>query len=229
MRACPAAQVVLISPRMALSATATEFRATLAEFGLAQNRVARWFGVTSRAIRRWRNGSRRLPRGAEILLRLLAVGAITVDQIEWAAVPAPVRTNGGAKLEPRAPLLVEPTPEQSALTHTLAEKIVALAPNACRWPCGDPRHPNFYFCSRPTAAPPYCNEHRIAAHMTPVAPALRPSPCPSDQQELASHGRSPVTREARPRHGTGFGRAEAREGPCAAAAEKRLMRPAEAS
>src|SRR6516164_5654892 len=58
--------------------------------------------------------------------------------------------------------------------------------------------------------------------MTSVTPAPRPSPCPSDQQELASHSQSPVTREARPRHGTGCGRAEAREGPCAAAAEGRL-------
>src|SRR5262245_32339416 len=58
--------------------------------------------------------------------------------------------------------------------------------------------------------------------MTSMAPALRPSPCPSDQQELASRGRSPVTRAARPRHGTGLGRAEARDGPRAAAAEGRL-------
>jgi len=58
--------------------------------------------------------------------------------------------------------------------------------------------------------------------MTSMAPALRPSPCPSDQQELASRSRSPVTREARPRDGTSFGRAEAREGPCAAATEGRL-------
>ena len=65
--------------------------------------------------------------------------------------------------------------------------------------------------------------------MTSVAPAPRPSPCPSDQQELASHSQSPVTREAWPRHGTGRGRAEAREGPYAAAAEGRLMRPAGAS
>ena len=32
-----------------------------------------------------------------------------------------------------------------------------------------------------------------------------------------------------PRHGAGLGQAKAREGPCAAAAERRLMRPAEAS
>src|SRR5262245_3029254 len=61
--------------------------------------------------------------------------------------------------------------------------------------------------------------------MTSVAPALRPSPCPSDQQELASRSRSPVTRKARPRHGAPLGRAEARQGPCAAAAEGRLVWP----
>ena len=32
--------------------------------------------------------------------------------------------------------------------------------------------------------------------MTSVTPAPRPSPCPSDKQELASHSQSPVTREA---------------------------------
>jgi GcrA cell cycle regulator len=152
----------------------TEFCAALAELGIAQCRVARWFGVGPRSVRRWRHGDRRVPRGAEILLRLLTAGAVTIDQVEQAAAPVPARTNGDAKPKPPAPRPVEPAPEQSALASALtdpslttAEKIVALAPNACRWPYNDPRHPNFYFCSRPTAAPPYCNEHRIAAHITP--------------------------------------------------------------
>jgi len=125
-------------------------------------------------VRRWRHGDRRVPRGAEILLRLLTAGAVTIDQVEQAAAPVPARTNGDAKPKPPAPRPVEPAPEQSALASALtdpslttAEKIIALAPNACRWPYNDPRHPNFYFCSLPTPALPYCNEHRTAAYLAP--------------------------------------------------------------
>src|SRR5437762_14196805 len=91
---------------------ATEFRATLGALGLTQHRVARLFGVGSRSVRRWRRGDRRVPCGVAIVTRLLAVGAITVTQIEQVAVPSPVRTNGSAKPEP--PALVEPAPERPA-------------------------------------------------------------------------------------------------------------------
>src|SRR6516225_4278822 len=153
---------------MALSAAATEFRA----LNITQRRLAQLFAVNPRTVRHWRYGDRRLPRGVAIVLRLLATGVVTVEQVEAAALVS-TRTNGGAKGEPPALLRVGPAPERFAVAPTLAdpslttaEKIIALAPNACRWPYNDPRHPNFYFCSRPTAAPPYCNEHRIAAHMT---------------------------------------------------------------
>ena len=151
---------------MALSAAATEFHKILGVLGIA--RIAALFGVAGRTVRHWRSGDRHLPRGAHILVHLIAAGMVSIEQVEQAAVSIPARANGGgAKGEPPAPLLVEPAPEQSVdPSRTTAEKIVALAPNACRWPYNDPRHPNFYFCSRPTAAPPYCNEHRIAAHMT---------------------------------------------------------------
>jgi hypothetical protein len=89
------------------------------------------------------------------------MGVVTVAQVE-AAVPAPAP-------KPPTPRPIEPAPAPVLADPSLstAEKIVTLAPNACRWPYNDPRQPNFYFCSRPTTAPPYCNEHRIAAHMTP--------------------------------------------------------------
>ena len=148
------------------SVAAAELRAALGALNITQRRLAQLFAVNPRTVRHWRYGDRRLPRGVAIVLRLLATGVVTVEQVEAAALVS-TRTNGGAKGEPPAPLLVEPAPEQSVdPSRTTAEKIVALAPNACRWPYNDPRHPNFYFCSRPTAAPPYCNEHRIAAHMT---------------------------------------------------------------
>jgi len=159
----------------------TEFRAALATLGLAQTRIAEMFAVSPRSVRRWRRGDRRVPRAVGIVCNLLTTGVVTIEQVE-AAVPAPARTNDAAKPKPPAPRPVKPAPEQSALAPTLtdpslttAEKIVALAPNACRWPYNDPRHPNFYFCSRPTAAPPYCNEHRITAHMKAPVGGQKPS------------------------------------------------------
>jgi hypothetical protein len=186
MRACPDATKTGGSD-MALSAAATEFRTTLDALGIPQCRAAQWFGIAPRSLRRWQSGARHVPRAAVILSRLLAAKVITAADVERVAGPVPARTNGDAKPKP-APLLVEPAPEQSALAPTLAdpslttaEKIVALAPNACRWPYNDPRHPNFHFCSRPTAAPPYCNEHHIAAHMTP-----RPQQAPIGGQKPGS-------------------------------------------
>ena len=163
---------------MALSAAATKFRA----LNITQRRLAQLFAVKERTVRHWRYGDRHLPRGVAILVHLLAAGAITVAQIEQAAAaavpsPAHTRTDGKAEPEPPAPYPVEPAPAQTqtALAPTLAQKVVALAPNTCHWPTGDPRHPDFHFCGRPTTAPPYCNEHRIAAHMTPPVGGQKPS------------------------------------------------------
>jgi hypothetical protein len=68
---------------------ADEFRATLGALGIAQRRVAQLFGVGPRSVRRWQCGDRRVPCGVGIVLRLLAAGAVTVAQVEQAAVPAP--------------------------------------------------------------------------------------------------------------------------------------------
>ena len=158
---------------------ATEFRATLDALGIAQHRVAQLFGVGERNIRRWRAGDRRVPCGVGIVLRLMACGAVTIDQVEQAAVAIPARTNGGAKPEPPAPLPGAPAPEQSAaapaeavaLTDpglTTAEKVVALAPDACRWPRGDPGHPDFRFCGSPVTERPYCEHHHALAYAAPL-------------------------------------------------------------
>jgi len=158
--------------------TADEFRATLGALGIAQRRVAQLFSVGPRSVRRWQHGDRRVPCGVGILLRLLAAGAVTVAQVEQAAVPVPARTNSGAKPEPPAPLLVEPALDQSALARaraaaradpglTTAEKVIALALGACRWPGGDPRHSDFYFCGDPVAEKSYCKHHHALAYMAP--------------------------------------------------------------
>jgi hypothetical protein len=169
----------------------TEFRETLGALGLPQHHVARLFTVTPRAVRRWQRGDRHIPCGVSIVLRLLATGAVTIDQIEQAAAVAiPAQTNGGAELEPPALRLSAPAPEMSVVADaeiatfadpafadltsadpgpTIAEKICALAPEACRWPCGDPGHPDFYFCSGLVAQRPYCGRHRALAYVTPAA------------------------------------------------------------
>ena len=160
---------------MTLSAAATEFRA----LNITQRRLAQLFAVNPRTVRHWRYGDRRLPRGVAIVLRLLATGVVTVEQVEAAA---------GAKEEPPAPLRVEPAPEQSALAPiladpclTTAEKVVALSSNSCRWPRGDPRHSDFSFCGAVTEKGPYCARHFAAAHMTP-----RPQQAPIGDQKPSS-------------------------------------------
>jgi len=193
-----------------------ELRETLGALGLVQRQVAQLFGVSPRSVRHWQYGDRRVPCGVNIVCRLLAAGAVTVAQVEQVAVLAPVRTNGRAKPEPLVPLFVEPAPAQAALARaeaaTLAEKVIALASEACRWPCGDPRHPDFRFCGNPVAEKPYCDYPRAMAYKprpqqapvggqkpsrllrrfvyslpgkvpTMLAPELYPPPCPSDQQE----------------------------------------------
>jgi hypothetical protein len=98
-----------------LSVATTDFRETLGALGITQHHVARLFGVGPRSVRRWQYGDRRVPCGVGIVLRLLAAGTVTVDQVEQAAAVAiPARTNGGAEPEPPAPLLGGPAPEPSA-------------------------------------------------------------------------------------------------------------------
>ena len=162
------------------AAAATEFARTLDMLDVTQLRIARLFGTTPRTIRRWRDGTRRTQRGVDIVLRLLAAGAITIAQVEAAAAgPAPARTNG-TKPEPPAPLRAEPAPEEqsasaprrartAALANSslaVAEKVLALAPGVCRWPCGD-LGPDFRFCGDPVVEPPYCAHHRTLAYLAP--------------------------------------------------------------
>src|SRR5262249_48716237 len=102
---------------------------------------------------------RRVPCGVGIVLRLLAAGAVTVTQVEQAAVSAPARTNGSVKPEPPVPLLVEPVPGR-----TTAEKVYALASTACRLAYCDPRPSHFHFCGNPVAEGSYCEHHCALAH-----------------------------------------------------------------
>jgi hypothetical protein len=182
-----------------LSATAVELRA-LSALGLA--RVARLFNVDLRSARRWRDGTRQLPRGAAIVLRLLVDEVITIDQLEQAArtndderIARPndservARTNGSAQPEPLAPRRVEPAPEPSAVAEdgeaaapvdsgpTAAEQVFALTARSCRWPIGDPGDHGFRFCGDPVITRPYCAAHRVTAYVT--ATPTRPEQAPA--------------------------------------------------
>jgi GcrA cell cycle regulator len=128
------------------------------------------------------------------VLRLLTQGAVSLAQVELAAAAISARTNGGTESEllvsleeSPAPLEEAPAPAQAVLARTeaatladpsltTAEKLCALVPRACRWPCGDPRDRNFHFCSASTTRPPYCERHRGAAY---IAQPLRPGFWPS--------------------------------------------------
>jgi len=145
----------------------TEFGATLDAFGLAQSLASRLFQVSPRHIRRWRSGDRRLPHAVGIVCNLLVMGAVTIEQVEAAAVPASARTHGSTPPEPLAP--IESAPEPSVLTcaktasfaapgPSIAEKVYAL--DGCRYPHGNLEHPEgFYFCSAPIARGSYCQRH----------------------------------------------------------------------
>jgi hypothetical protein len=165
---------------------------TLGALGIAQHRVAKLFGVGPRSVRRWQCGDRRVPCGVHIVLRLLAAGTVTLAQVEQAAVPIPSSSSDDPKttpipsesqteeisptVDPEINETAEPaeseTPEHSALAcvasadpaQTTAEKVLALAPGACRWPSGDPDRPDFHFCGGPAADGPYCDHHRSMAY-----------------------------------------------------------------
>jgi len=154
------------------AAATTEFGQALDILNLSQLRTAKLFGVTPRHIRRWRRGDRAIPTGVVIVCNLLASGAVAIDQVER---PLPPRMNGSAKPGPRAPLLIEPTLEQSAVapaqaatlaapSPSIAEQICALSPTSCRWPCGDPGRADFYFCGSPVVRSPYWEHHRTMAY-----------------------------------------------------------------
>jgi hypothetical protein len=164
---------VPLRQRRPRAAAVTKFARALDTLDIPQFRAAKIFDVSERSLRRWRDGTRRAPAGVIILCRLLAAKAITAAQIERAAADPVPRTNGGGAL------LVEPAPEQSALTgaRTAARanpglSITELTAATCRWPVGTPGHSDFYYCGNLTTTNgPYCKTHDVMAHR----PGFRPS------------------------------------------------------
>lgn len=58
-----------------------EFRNIIEGLHLTQMEASRVFGVSGRAIRAWIAGDRAIPEPLAKLLRLLASGAVSVDQV----------------------------------------------------------------------------------------------------------------------------------------------------
>jgi hypothetical protein len=156
------------------AADADELRAMLSTLGLTPRHAARIFAVGPRTVRRWRDGTRGIPRAVTLVCRLMAVGAVTIAQVEEVTVPAP---------EPPAPLRATPAPEeQPALalwrartaaradtgpTTTVVEQVCALTAGACRWPCNNLEDRDFRFCNKPTVKGSYCKHHHRMAYLPP--------------------------------------------------------------
>jgi GcrA cell cycle regulator len=56
------------------------------------------------------------------------------------------------------------------------KKLLDLEKGDCRWPIGEPRHPDFHFCGAPQIADrPYCELHWRMAFQ-PSRPRHQPTP-----------------------------------------------------
>lgn len=62
--------------------TAADYRATLAALDLSQARLGRLLRLDKSTPNRWATGAAPVPRSAELLLRLLASGRVTLGELE---------------------------------------------------------------------------------------------------------------------------------------------------
>jgi hypothetical protein len=148
----------------------------LGELGFLQERVAQLFGTTSRNLRRWRRGDRPIPHGIQILLRLLAVGAVTAAQVEEAAetvMSSDAMASGNLSAADKvcafkAAASSDVTTAPGNLST--ADKVCALTPKACRWPIGDPAGADFRFCTAAVGVKnsSYCDRHRATAYYSRI-------------------------------------------------------------
>jgi GcrA cell cycle regulator len=73
-------------------------------------------------------------------------------------------------------------PVQEELVIPLKERknIQTLAECHCRWPIGDPQHPDFHFCGKTKVAGlPYCEFHARRAFQPPQSRRREPAPAPA--------------------------------------------------
>jgi len=64
-----------------------------------------------------------------------------------------------------------PSPIKKKVSTSRGTTMTAITERMCKWPFGDPKKPDFYFCGRAVdVATTYCAEHRALAY----APAKKP-------------------------------------------------------
>jgi hypothetical protein len=142
----------------------SEFREALASLG-STSRVAELFSVKPREVRRWRDGTRKVPPAVRLIAALLASDVITVGDVERAAG----RVNGGVGLLSDDDVaLVDP--------NSVAGKVVSLGKNACRFPVGDPQNnpEAFDFCRAPIERGRYCARHCAITYLPRTARVPKP-------------------------------------------------------
>jgi hypothetical protein len=138
------------------TAAANEFCELLGALGISRPEFARLLNYSQKAIRNWAGGSRRVPRENLILLRLVRIGAITIDQIADAARPqcGLVKPVVGPAVDR------EPAPE-------IGVGFFQLSGETCKWPLWGNETPTvseMRFCGgRTIAGSSYCGEHSARA------------------------------------------------------------------
>ena len=64
---------------------------------------------------------------------------------------------------------VEPIHKHVEIEDGPGATILTLTDRICKWPIGDPRHPDFHFCGRGSAEGlPYCADHARRAYQPPA-------------------------------------------------------------
>lgn len=64
---------------------------------------------------------------------------------------------------------IEPMPPPAEIEDVPGATILTLTDRICKWPIGDPRHPDFHFCGRGAhEGLPYCAEHARRAYQPPA-------------------------------------------------------------
>jgi GcrA cell cycle regulator len=106
-------------------------------------------------------------------------------RVEQAAAPARIV----AAAPPPPPRQAEPLPHRHVeLEDVPGATILTLTDRICKWPIGDPRHPDFHFCGRASAdGLPYCNDHARRAYQ---APARRSGERDSQAQQFLARRQS---------------------------------------
>jgi len=62
----------------------------------------------------------------------------------------------------------QPPAEELFIPVAERKTVETLEDSSCRWPIGDPQHPDFHFCGRPKIAGlPYCDHHSRVAFQPP--------------------------------------------------------------